>query len=493
MFSIGVLPFVITVGSLLVWSPPHPFVGHTFQVPTQKTWRYFESLWHRYGPIFRLSLAGDEIVVLSRGKDGEALLGNRSKNYSSRKPLIYAGKYQSNTRRVVLLPYGEKLRKHRASIQHMLQPRAEGGYEQIVDLESHKLLRSILSRPDDTQRNVFRYGASLMFSLVYGKQITEENESDLDGLVAILENFLREAYPGSHLVDTFPILDLLPDFLSPWRIQALKNHDNEIKLYSKLVLEVQERMEKGDTTESCISRIWEQQKTSPNKLDLEEICYLGGAVTEAGTDTTAGSIMWLLMGLVLYPETLKKAQEEIDGFFKGSNVIPNHAHMKHLPYCSAIVKEAFRWNPAAPGGFPHLSEVDDEYNGYMIKGGTMVIPCTWNMHHNEEEFPDAYAFKPERWLEGDAENIHERIAEGHYLFGFGRRKCPGIALAVSTVWMAAVRLMWAFDIGPEYDEAGNPLPISPDNCTNGMTSSPLKFPMRVRPRSEERVALIMRD
>jgi hypothetical protein len=28
---------------------PYPLVGHTFQVPTVKTWRYFEKLYHQYG------------------------------------------------------------------------------------------------------------------------------------------------------------------------------------------------------------------------------------------------------------------------------------------------------------------------------------------------------------------------------------------------------------------------------------------------------------
>jgi hypothetical protein len=30
----------------------HPFVGHTFQVPTVKTWKYFEQLSHKYGALF---------------------------------------------------------------------------------------------------------------------------------------------------------------------------------------------------------------------------------------------------------------------------------------------------------------------------------------------------------------------------------------------------------------------------------------------------------
>jgi len=53
--------------------------------------------------------------------------------------------------------------------------------------------------------------------------------------------------------------------------------------------------------------------------------------------------MWLTMALILYPETQKKAQEEIDEFFKESNMIPTFEHMNHLPYCCAVVKEALRY------------------------------------------------------------------------------------------------------------------------------------------------------
>lgn len=53
---------------------PHLIVGHTFQVPTERTWRYFDDLSKKLGPIFRLSLAGDEIVVLTEPEDVEELV-----------------------------------------------------------------------------------------------------------------------------------------------------------------------------------------------------------------------------------------------------------------------------------------------------------------------------------------------------------------------------------------------------------------------------------
>ena len=58
------------------------------------------------------------------------------------------------------------------------------------------------------------------------------------------------------------------------------------------------------------------------------------------------------------------------------------------------------------------------YRGYRIPANTMVIPNTWAMLHNEETYPDSFAFKPERFLpgpHGDPEQFP------HASFGFGRR------------------------------------------------------------------------
>lgn len=51
-----------------------------------------------------------------------------------------------------------------------------------------------------------------------------------------------------------------------------------------------------------------------------------------------------------------------------------------------------------------------------------------------------------------------------------RRKCPGQYLAAKSVWIAIVRLLWAFDMQPGQDSSGNSIPVDPENCTSGMTS-----------------------
>ncbi|KAJ7206114.1 cytochrome P450 [Mycena pura] len=467
---------------------PHLFIGHTLQVPTTKTWKYFEKLYHEYGPIVKLSLAGDDIIVLSHPGDAEELLGRRSHNYSSRRPLVYAGKYQSKDRRLVLLPYGETLKKQRSAFHQMLQPRVIGAYEGMQEIESLQLLADIVATPERCFHHCRRFSASLVFTLSYGNRLNDDGK-DLAAVTTVLENFVTDTYPGAHLVDTFPFLDYLPNFLAPWRAEAQRKHEFEVELYTRLATSVKMRQEKELGIECFAARLWDQQQKM--KIETEELAYIAGSAFEAGTDTTAGTLLWFLMAMILYPSTMQKAQAEIDSFFN-AETIPGFSRMNDLPYCFALVKELFRWAPAAPGGFPHYTDTDDEYKGYRIRKGTMVIPCIWNMHHNEDEFPDSYVFNPERFTSKlSSQSTQDSLTEGHYGFGFGRRKCPGQYLAAKTIWIAVVQLLWAFDIKAGKDADGQVAEVDPENCTSGMTSRPQNFPITLLPRSLSRVDSII--
>lgn len=469
-----------------------PFIGHTFQVPNQHTWRYFHWLSQKYGPVVRLSLAGNDTVVLSDAKDAEEILVHRSHNYSSRKQLIYAGKYQSQNKRLVLLPYGTALKQQRAAFHQMLKPRVVGAYEFMQEIESTKFLLDFLVRPENTDMHCKRFAAAMVFYLSYGRRLPNDGQ-DLNAVLAVLDNFTKDTYPGAHLVDTLPILDRLPDFLAPWRTEACTKHEKEMKLYIRLVLEVNEAMLKGNFGIECFSaRLWEKQRDLG--LDIKDIAYIAGSAFEAGTDTTAGTFQWFLMAMLLYPDTMRKAQGELDAILGADGkTLPCFANMKDLPYCTALVKEVFRWSPVAPGGFPHYSDTDDEYKGYLIKAKTMVIPCVWSMHRNPKEFADPGRFEPERFLRQGGCDEPESLTEGHYGFGFGRRICPGQHLGSKTIWIGITRLLWAFTIEPTLDAEGNPTAVDPDNCTSGMSSKPINLPLRVTARSKRHEETILRE
>ena len=96
--------------------------------------------------------------------------------------------------------------------------------------------------------------------------------------------------------------------------------------------------------------------------------------------------------MALYPEVQKKAQAEIDAIV-GPNRLPDFHDRPSLPYIDAIIKESSRWNLVLPfgrcfvtaiitiltnsEGIPHMSSTDDEYNGYFIPKGTVMIGNAW--------------------------------------------------------------------------------------------------------------------
>ena len=60
-----------------------------------------------------------------------------------------------------------------------------------------------------------------------------------------------------------------------------------------------------------------------------------------------------LLAMVLYPDVLKKAQEEIDSVV-GRDRMPTFEDQSSLPYLDALLKETFRWRVGVPLGIIHL-------------------------------------------------------------------------------------------------------------------------------------------
>lgn len=53
--------------------------------------------------------------------------------------------------------------------------------------------------------------------------------------------------------------------------------------------------------------------------------------------------------MVMHPEVLRKAQDELDRVV-GRDRLPAFSDRPLLPYISAVIQEVLRWNPVAPLG-----------------------------------------------------------------------------------------------------------------------------------------------
>jgi len=64
--------------------------------------------------------------------------------------------------------------------------------------------------------------------------------------------------------------------------------------------------------------------------------------------------------IVINPEAMKKAQEELDRVV-GRGELPGFSHRGSLPYIDALVKEVIRWSPSLPFSAPGRAMQDDVY------------------------------------------------------------------------------------------------------------------------------------
>lgn len=91
---------------------------------------------------------------------------------------------------------------------------------------------------------------------------------------------------------------------------------------------------------------------------------------------TVSALETCILGLVMHPDVQKRAHEELDEILKLGR-LPDFTDVEDLPYISAVVKEALRWNVVTPFGIAHRLTEDTVLSGYHIPKGTIVIPNAW--------------------------------------------------------------------------------------------------------------------
>lgn len=159
--------------------------------------------------------------------------------------------------------------------------------------------------------------------------------------------------------------------------------------------------------------------------------------------------------MITHPAVFKKAQHELDTVV-GTDRLPTFDDRPNLPYLECIVSEVLRWGVPVPLGLPHRLMEDNVYNGRHIARGTLVFANIWNMLRDAAVYPDPHAFVPERYEAPVADEAAARRRDPRtYVFGFGRRRCPGLHLIDESLWIVMATMIATTDVAMEVDENGS--------------------------------------
>ena len=197
----------------------------------------------------------------------------------------------------------------------------------------------------------------------------------------------------------------------------------------------------------------------------------------AGEDTTANTLAWMIYLLHRHPDALAQARAEVMAV-AGTFEQFDPQCMASLDYLEACAHETMRLKPVAP--FQAVEALRDTTIGDVHVPRGTVVWCVMRADSvSDSHFPDAAAFKPERWL-GDAAaasplSSAKRVSMP---FGAGPRVCPGRYLALLEIKMAMAMLLAHFEIA----DVSTPDGTEPAEHMS-FTMSPLGLSMRLRERA----------
>jgi cytochrome P450 len=448
--------------------PPLPIIGNIHQVPAKHPWLKFHEWTKQYGPIFKLKLGKDTIIVLGNYETAHTLLNQRSGNFSSRPRMPMAADCLYKGLNMLLRPYGAAYRKHQRTDAPVLNTTISRKYAPIQDLESCQLVQQLLTH-DDFAFQIHRYSASIAYSLVYGFRIATGREPELEATHKVQQRAMICFKPGSWAVDAIPALNILPMWLAPWKRLAQGWFEFEAALHVK------------NRAKALASPHWNWTKhisglKETQDMDALELAYKSGILSDAALDTTGHTLEMFVMAAVEHPEKMRIAQDELDTVV-GRQRLPDFGDVGNLPYVSALINEILRWRPILPGGVPHSNLQEDTYMGYQIPKGSIIIGPHWSIHMDEDIYGDPHIFRPERWLENpNLPNVG---------FGFGRRVCTGQYMARQSLFFAISRMLWGFNICRDLDEQGREIVVDSMDLTDMLLVRPMTFKARFEVRSPQ--------
>ncbi|KAH0286188.1 cytochrome P450 [Aureobasidium namibiae CBS 147.97] len=475
--------------------PTVPILGNIHQMPTRDAHLQFQKWANEYGPVYSLMLGTRVLIVLSSDQAVKDLLDKRSAIYSARPDMYIGQELCSGGLRFLMMEYGPTWRYFRKMSHALLNVTVAKTYIAYQLLENKQMLHDMLVAPDRCLQNIRRYSNSLTTTMVFGWRTSTYDDAKMMQLFEGFSEFVQINQTGTAaLLDSFPFLRKLPDWLLPLQTRAKESFRKERELYVGHWLTAKEAVKAGTIRPCfCVGMAQAQQEEG---FSDEQAAYISGTLLEAGSDTTSNTLYAFVQAMLLFPEVQKKAQDEIDRVV-GSSRLPNMDDEPHLQYLRGCVKESLRWMPTTIlGSVPHAVTRDDVYMGYKIPRGAAVMNNVWGIHMDPNRSPDPRRFDPDRFKDdflncADSATQPDASKRDAFTFGAGRRICPGMHVAEASLFLGMSRLLWAFDIKPVIDPAtGQAILPDPDRLTQGIMAMPEEFEVKIVPRDQNRADLV---
>lgn len=172
---------------------------------------------------------------------------------------------------------------------------------------------------------------------------------------------------------------------------------------------------------------------------------------EKGSDTSRVALTATIFHCVHNPTTLDLLKTEVRGAFQTPDDICVGQRLSSCQYLRACIDEAMRLSPSIGSINPRQPLAGGiAVDGHFFPEGTDLGTPIYAIHHQERYYPNAFAFKPARWIVDESiSGSEDEVALAHSAFApfmIGPRACVGKVLAYTEIMILLARIVFSFDL-----------------------------------------------
>ncbi|KAK7685292.1 hypothetical protein QCA50_011655 [Cerrena zonata] len=471
-------------------SPPgHWLLGNLLDMPRTVEWDKLLRWKNDHGGITYLTAFGKSMVLLNDMETSKDLFDRRAKNYSHRPQTVVVGELMGLNKTIVFQDYTDRYRSIRKLTQQVLSPDASRKYQSLQIDIIKRFLDRVLVDPDDFREQCRLALGRMILMVTYGVDIKTADSEFITNAQHVSDTVNKSAMPGAHVVDLIPVFKYLPKWFPFASFHKIGDYGRRIALefVNRPFAYVQRAMAIGSAPPSFVADLLGDPeilaKSGRHSTDaIEDIKWAAGTMFSAGIETSFTTILTFTLLMALHPTEQVRAQQEIDKVTGGTRIVTLEDRV-NLPYVQALIREVFRWHVPVPLGVPRRSAEDDDCKGYCIPADTILMPNVWAI---SQAVPEPHKFNPDRFL-----NSNRTTDPSDYIFGFGRRICPGRHLAENFIFLMISNILSNFTISPPTEKHSDGLPLPSEAVfAPAMVSCPEPFAFNIKPRTEEHAEFV---
>nr|XP_046247033.1 cytochrome P450 27C1 [Scatophagus argus] len=266
-------------------------------------------------------------------------------------------------------------------------------------------------------------------------EIPKETQDYISALHLMFSSFKTTMYAGAIPKWLRPVIP------KPWEEFCL-SWDGLFKFsrihVDKRLSEIKSQLEHGEEVKGGLLT----HLLITKEMSIEEIYANVTEMLLAGVDTTSFTLSWASYLLARHPHIQQQIFTEVTRTL-GPGTVATADDVPRLPLVRGLVKETLRLFPVLPGN-GRITQDDMVVGGYLIPRGTQLALCHYSTSLDEENFPDAFDFRPDRWIRKHSTDRVDNF--GSIPFGYGIRSCIGRRIAELEMHLALTRLIQRFDI-----------------------------------------------